>query len=330
MDTIDSLNHLPNSDIIRFSQPEILPSVTSLNDYVFVKILGMGSYGLVCQYKRDDVDYALKFVLSNSTDHETIQHEIEVLYWLNSYDISIPKIYTHGAVWGYDVAMSIPDLPIDHKIRSPRGTQHIVDPFQEYYVMVLEFIDGMDLSSYVKEYPIDDQSSYNISHWLYGLLAFLHEHGIVHRDIKPGNIVITAAKALYLVDFGFACSYQHQQLKCAEYQVGTPVALAPEIWNGKINARTLKKADVWAAGVTIYYVLNQDYPWRVDAEYQDKQEYRQLLKEKILTSPAPDGRYIHPVTDVMKRSLTKDHLLRPSADRLCNYLALYPVKEGGG
>lgn len=297
-----------------------LPEIKSLYEYKFIKVLGMGSSGLVCRYNRDGSDYAAKFISTHTTDPLTFQREIDVLYRLNNYDLAIPKIYSHGCIMGYDIISSLDDLLSDaehYTVVSPRGTQHQIDPYRDYYVIVLEFIDGMDLSTYVRRQYIDDRSAYNIACWLFDLLTVLHEHEIVHRDIKPGNIVITEDQRLYLVDFGFACSYQDPTLFCTDGRVGTAVTLSPEIWQHKITERNLYAADVWAMGATLFFVLNQKYPWEGNTKTS--------LEYKIINEKTPDGRYLYPVTDVITLALTKSPAVRPSARKLHDCLRTYPV-----
>lgn len=87
-------------------------------------------------------------------------------------------------------------------------------------------------------------------------LDYLHRKGVLHRDVKPENILIDARHDLRLIDLG---STRIERLsEDADALVGTPSYLAPELFRG---ARASEASDVYAAGVTLYEMLTQRYPY---------------------------------------------------------------------
>jgi len=157
-------------------------------------------------------------------------------------------------------------------------------------------------------------------------LAYAHESDIIHRDVKPENILLNRVGLATLIDWGIAKG-THRADETAENKVkGTPSYLAPEQLRGKLlDART----DVWQVGVLLYHMLTGSPPWVVDAETESKDSDPLLiaLGTQILNKP---HRPLPPeisrqLADVINRCLQKD-----PANRFANMLelirALYEVR----
>ncbi len=154
----------------------------------------------------------------------------------------------------------------------------------------MEYVDGGTLLNVLHERgPLDLKEAQDIaSQFLAGLEA-IHQAGLVHRDVKPENIMITRAGRVVLMDFGLA----RQEDSGAGTVSGTPAYMAPEqAMGGKVDAR----ADVYSAGVVLAEMVSPD-------GIKDLQS-RQSVWEGIRHEPArvPDS----PWAPVLKKAVAKE------------------------
>ena len=112
-------------------------------------------------------------------------------------------------------------------------------------------------------------------------LAAAHAKGVVHRDVKPDNILIATDGDVKITDLGLGCMHDGQsKLTISDVVMGTPAYMPPEQWNGLTNADA--RADVWAVGATLYFLLAGR-----DAFGGERKTHIML---RICTEPFPDIR----------------------------------------
>jgi len=129
----------------------------------------------------------------------------------------------------------------------------------------IELIDGAPLQKYIKDHKISKAELLEIVAQICDGLQHAHENGIVHRDVKPSNIMMTQQGTPKLVDFGlgrnlFRCDTEREASQTMEgYVVGTPMYMAPEQARGE-NDRLDGRADVYAVGIILYVGLVRRHP----------------------------------------------------------------------
>lgn len=132
-------------------------------------------------------------------------------------------------------------------------------------------------------------------------IGALHRRSIIHRDIKPANVHLGADGELRILDLGVAQSGLEEDDEIKAPQAGTPSFLAPEQFN---NAPPSRQTDVYAAGVTLYYVLTRHYPY---GEIEPFQRPR-------FGDPVPPSRY-RPDIPLWLENVLQKAVARDPADR---------------
>lgn len=137
-------------------------------------------------------------------------------------------------------------------------------------------------------------------------LEYLHQHGVAHRDVKPGNILIDTEGAARLTDFSVAGSRELPALTRAGQQLGTPVFMAPEMLRG--DSGDHRPSDVYALAVVIYLCLTGRLPFSENLH----PAARLLVEPTPLVEPGIDPE----LCDLVMRSLNRDLSVRPSCAKL--------------
>jgi eukaryotic-like serine/threonine-protein kinase len=125
-----------------------------------------------------------------------------------------------------------------------------------YYYLVMPYVPGGTLKDMLNEgLPTLDEAS-AVLEQLTAALAYIHAQGILHRDIKPGNILFDQDYKLYLTDFGIA-SWIGEKPEYNGYLMGTPQYMAPELFNGYVDVRS----EVYSLGILLYQLLTGSLPF---------------------------------------------------------------------
>lgn len=124
--------------------------------------------------------------------------------------------------------------------------------------LVMEYIQGRELRSFFEaKEKFDVAETVRIMGELLDALEFAHEAGVIHRDVKPANVMLDAQRRVKLADFGVA-RIQDSERSAAGTMVGTPAFMSPEQIQGlKIDRRT----DIFSAGTILYQLLTGDQPF---------------------------------------------------------------------
>lgn len=154
----------------------------------------------------------------------------------------------------------------DREAQSATSLSHpnivsIYDVGEEDHIlyMVMEYVDGMTLKEYIQRNgPIQVQEALNIMKQITDAIAHAHANDIVHRDIKPQNILIDPTGSVKVTDFGIAIALSATALTQTNAVLGSVHYLSPEQARGGMAT---KKSDIYALGIVLYELLTGRLPF---------------------------------------------------------------------
>jgi serine/threonine protein kinase len=179
------------------------------------------------------------------------------------------------------------------RLQHPRiATLHDFLEVSGQMCIVMEYVDGQSLDEHIRfagRLPAPD--ALRIFHGIVEGVAYIHSHGIIHRDIKSNNIKITAGGDVKLLDFGIARADSSPRLTVVGDVVGTFQYLSPEQLTGGTADH---RSDIWALGVLLYEMLSGDVPFDGNSigtlyEKVTKGDYQPASTYNTTVSPAVDG-----------------------------------------
>jgi serine/threonine-protein kinase len=189
--------------------------------------------------------------------------------------------------------------------------------------IVMEWVPGSDLRTVINEQitiPVGQAVDYTIQ--ICSAVGAAHRAGLVHGDLKPGNILITPNKRAKVVDFGLARALGESAMDEGEVVWGTPAYFAPEQASGD---RVLPATDVYATGIILYEMASGRVPF-VGVDDQDvarKQLYEAHIPVDRLNSAVPE-----PLARIIDAAMAKNPNERfLTADHLREALIMY--RQGG-
>jgi serine/threonine-protein kinase len=170
--------------------------------------------------------------------------------------------------------------------------------------IAMEYVEGTGLREYLnRKATFDIGQIVAIMSQLLLALDFAHERGVVHRDVKPANLILTGTGALKVADFGIA-RIDTSNLTNAGMVMGTPSYMSPEQCQGK---EIDKRSDLFSAGVVLYELLTGEKPFSGSIEaiafkicYEEAKPPSEL--SKLPVSPALDA--------ITMTAMTKDPTAR--------------------
>ncbi|MDA1230981.1 MAG: serine/threonine-protein kinase [Planctomycetota bacterium] len=227
-----------DEDTVLFS----MPAARRLGEYELLRELGRGGFGVVYQarhLKRGDV-IALKTLPANQDGNFHPHNDAERLHKFRREFRSLSEINHPNLV----------------------GMQTLeVDGSQWFFTM--DLVDGVDFLEYVRPgNRLDEQRLQSALTQLVSGIFALHERGIAHRDLKPGNVLVADSGHVTIMDFGLVAELQRQTDQTMSMQsrqfTGTPRYAAPEQNSG---IRTTA-SDWYALGVMLYEALTGEPPFK--------------------------------------------------------------------
>jgi tRNA A-37 threonylcarbamoyl transferase component Bud32 len=173
----------------------------------------------------------------------------------------------------------------------------------EQHFLVMELLDGESILDLItREGRLEPLDALRVARQASNGLAAAHAQGIIHRDVKPENLVLLEDGTVKLVDFGLAARDD-----AGSQRVGTPHYMAPEICS---NGQAEPVSDVYALGITLFHMLTGAPPYA-------GQQVKEILQSHIAGAPLYPERKVPGVTksaaDLLRRMTKHEPMLRPTA-----------------
>ncbi len=199
--------------------------------------------------------------------------------------------------------------------RNQAGLDHpnivrVHDYFQEAgrYFLVMDYVDGQSLQQQISERGrLEESRAIEILDGVLQALDCAHSHGIIHRDVKPSNILIDGTGAARLTDFGIAVRAGGMRLTgTGTTVIGTAEYMSPEQIRSPLQIDP--RSDVYSCGIVLFEMLTGDVPFRSDSDY--------AISQLQVTATPPDARSLNPavskrVARIIAMALAKDPRDRP-------------------
>ncbi|GBG29184.1 Protein kinase, putative [Hondaea fermentalgiana] len=209
------------------------------------------------------------------------------------------------------------EIAIQKRLRHPNILpliEVIDDPSHPKTYMVTSFVDGGALMpDHSKASPLQECRARRLMVQLVSAVDYLHKHNIIHKDIKPSNLLVDKTDRLLLSDFGAAQAFRDDEDPMINRTDGTMAFLAPEMCSGE--AFNGKLTDIWAVGATLFMMIFGTPPFVADTA----QALIDLIQEGDVNYPPRPGsagvttrESDHDVVGLLKSILEKDLSKRAS------------------
>ena len=180
-----------------------------------------------------------------------------------------------------------------------------VGEYKNHHYIVMEYVAGKTLKKVIRDRaPLLNLEAVDTMKQLTSAVAEAHKRGIIHRDIKPQNVIVKSDGSLKILDFGIATAKGSAQLTQANNVMGSVHYLAPELAKGEPAS---PQSDIYALGIVFYEMLTGDVPFKADQAVQ--------IALQHMREPMPSVRKANPnvpqsVENIIIRATAKNPRLR--------------------
>lgn len=207
----------------------------SLGKYEIISEIGRGAMGAVYKARDPLIDrlVALKTITGSTTQSNLLD-----------------RFYQEARSAG---ALQHPNIVTIYELGHEKNT-----PF-----IAMEFLEGESLDHLIEQrpaLPLSVKLGYIVR--VCEALAYAHQHNVVHRDVKPANIMVTKEGVVKVVDFGIA-RLTDMSMTQPNMMIGSRAYMSPQLYKGE---RADARSDIWAIGVTLYELLAYKRPFLGDSE----------------------------------------------------------------
>ncbi len=262
---------------------DVAPGIpNSVSGFRIIRTIGRGGMGVVCEAEQDKPRrrVALKIVRPDKVSPQArrrFEFEAEVLARLEHPHVA--RVYQVGTA----------DLG--------SGPQSFI---------AMEFVDGRPLSQYTNDSKLSLKAKLELMATVCDAVQYAHQRGVIHRDLKPGNVLVTGNGSPKVLDFGLArLADQETYNETVDGQVlGTPAYMSPEQASGRIidvDTRT----DVYALGVMLYELATGQQPH--DLTGRPIQDALRIICDSEPSTPSSIDRQLRgDVETIVMKAMAKD------------------------
>lgn len=250
--------------------------ISKLGRYELRRILGSGAMGVV--YEGFDPNLSRRVAVKTILKSVALDPEIE-----RAYAVRFIQEAKAVARLNHPSIVQVYDFGVEGEVA----------------YLVMEFIEGRELRSFFEaNEKFAPEEAVRIMCELLDALEFAHKAGVIHRDVKPANVMLDVQRRVKLADFGVA-RVQESEHSTMGTMVGTPAFMSPEqIKGGKIDRRT----DIFSAGVVLYQLLTGEQPFKGEGAWTVS---RRIVEDE----PPPPSSVVHTVSpafdSVVNKALAK-------------------------
>lgn len=171
--------------------------------------------------------------------------------------------------------------------------------------MVMEYVDGPDLKDYIrKNTPLDLHDVIRIMDQILSAMTLAHKHNVIHRDLKPQNILMDKRGNIKIADFGIAVALNQNSVTQTNSAVGSVHYMSPEQTRGGL---VTKQSDIYSLGIILYELITGSVPFNGDSAVAIALKHAQ---EPIPSIKEKDEKVPQSLENVVLRATAKDPRLR--------------------
>ena len=175
--------------------------------------------------------------------------------------------------------------------------------------LIMEYVEGQGLDEFIKaqQAPISIARAKKLMTQIVEAFVYAHKNGIIHRDVKPSNFIITSADEIKVLDFGIAklVGEGNHNLTKTGTQIGTVYYMSPEQVRGQVLDH---RSDIYSLGVTFYELLTGVCPYKtMTAEYEI---FDHIVNYPLMDLSQTMGMAYKPIWKVIEKGTAKDVNLR--------------------
>ncbi|KFQ87149.1 Serine/threonine-protein kinase PAK 7, partial [Phoenicopterus ruber ruber] len=201
--------------------------------------------------------------------------------------------------------------------------ENVVDMYNSYLVgdelwVVMEFLEGGALTDIVTHTRMNEEQIATVCLSVLRALSYLHNQGVIHRDIKSDSILLTSDGRIKLSDFGF-CAQVSKEVPRRKSLVGTPYWMAPEVIS-RLPYGT--EVDIWSLGIMVIEMIDGEPPYFNEPPLQAMRRIRDNLPPRV--------KDMHKVSSVLRGFLDSMLVREPSQRATAQELLRHPFLKLAG